>query len=1212
MKKLFRRSSIIILIAILVVSLTYFPSQEVNAEVDESEAINFQRVSVHDPSIIKADNGSYYVFGSHIAAAKSSDLMNWSSLVEREYQTPTNNPIYGDLSANLAESFKWAGEDDADSTGGFSVWAPDIIWNKDFIWEDGSKGAYTLYYSVSSTYIRSAIGIAVSKNIEGPFEYRDTIIYSGFTNYDAKDNRSDVNKHWKNTNLSKLIDNGIIEEPNPNWFTSEGNYNNALYTNAIDANVLYDENGDLWMTYGSWSGGTFILPLDKETGVPIYPGKDGETSDGRMIDRYFGTKIAGGYGRSGEGTYAVYDKESGYYYLYITYGGLAAEGGYQMRQFRSENIDGPYVDAAGNEVVFPESFNIGVGNFPSNSDHKDIGNKMIGNFLFKRDLGEEGTGIGTGYMAPGHNSYLIDEELGKEFIVTHTRFPQQGELHQLRVHQAFKNREGWPVPTPYQYAGETIQAVSESSIIGDYKYINHGKEITGKLTESTWIKLNEDHTISGAVTGTWKLSDNYRVELTVEGATYDGVFIRQYDPTSESWVMTFSAMSGNGTVIWGSHVASKPNQDVVASIKEELGSTIPAEVIKDIVLPTEATQGTKITWASSHPEAISNEGKVTRPTFGSDDASVELTATITLGDAVETLKISVRVLAEEQGGLSAYYDFSNGLADRSENQEDATTTGDRIHNTGGNITFEEGIVGKAAKFDGKSGVKLANGLIASDKYSVSLWLKPEEITEFTTTFFGARTENNWISVVPNAHGVTKVWSHNGDDWYDAVSDAIIPTGEWTHFALTVNEGEAKVYINGVEKFSNKNFPDVFTTVDAQFSLGVNYWDTPYKGLMDEVRVYDGVVLPMEEVKSLYENPDGLTANFDFENNLEDTTGSHNAGNITGEFINSTGGSITYEKGITGQAAVFDGKSGISLPKGLISSNAYSLSLWLNPKEITQHTTTFFGSRNENNWISLVPSGPGEGKTMLWSGSQTWYDATTETTIPTNKWTHLVTTVNNGEVVIYVNGEEAFTGSNFPDIFTTTDAVFGLGVNYWDTPFNGLMDDLRIYSNKVLSASEVEDYYSSVMKEEEPGTEEPGTEEPGTEEPGTEEPGTEEPGTEEPGTEEPGIEEPGTEEPGTEEPGTEEPGTEEPGTEEPGTEEPGTEKPGTEEPGTQDPVKVSTGSTNNSSDSNKQSINNGATLPNTSTNQYNWLTVGLLLVIGGSILIVVRKRKNRID
>ena len=56
-------------------------------------ALSINRVSVHDPSIIK-DNGKYYVFGSHLATAKSADLINWT-LMSGDYQNPINNPVYG-------------------------------------------------------------------------------------------------------------------------------------------------------------------------------------------------------------------------------------------------------------------------------------------------------------------------------------------------------------------------------------------------------------------------------------------------------------------------------------------------------------------------------------------------------------------------------------------------------------------------------------------------------------------------------------------------------------------------------------------------------------------------------------------------------------------------------------------------------------------------------------------------------------------------------------------------------------------------------------------------------------------------------------------------------------------------------------------------------------------------------------------------------------
>jgi arabinan endo-1,5-alpha-L-arabinosidase len=130
-----------------------------------------------------------------------------------------------------------------------------------------------------------------------------------------------------------------------------------------------------------------------------------------------------------------------------------------------------------------------------------------------------------------------------------------------------------------------------------------------------------------------------------------------------------------------------------------------------------------------------------------------------------------------------------------------------------------------------------------------------------------------------------------------------------------------------------------------------------------------------------------------------------------------------------------------------------VALWLKPEQLTNFTTTFFGARDSNNWLSLLPKGPVADKTMLWSGSARWYDAATGLTISPGEWTHLAFTVDNGTVNVYVNGVEKFTGTNFPNLFTTTDGSFSLGVNWWDTPYKGLIDELRVYEG-ALSPTEV--------------------------------------------------------------------------------------------------------------------------------------------------------------
>ncbi|WP_327205184.1 Ig-like domain-containing protein [Paenibacillus sp. Soil522] len=217
---------------------------------------SFTKFSVHDPSIVK-DGNTFYVFGSNLEAAKSTDLMNWTRFTNGD--TTPGNVLYGDMVKNLAGSFAWAGNSDADSTGEHRVWAPYVFYNEDYKNKDGSTGAYMIYYCTSSTYIRSAIGYAVSQNIEGPYTYVDTIIYSGFTQNDAYDNRSVINKKWTNTNIQALVDNGMFQGPRSEWFNGNGSYNNDLFPNAIDPDLFYDKDGKLWMTYGSWSGGIFEL-----------------------------------------------------------------------------------------------------------------------------------------------------------------------------------------------------------------------------------------------------------------------------------------------------------------------------------------------------------------------------------------------------------------------------------------------------------------------------------------------------------------------------------------------------------------------------------------------------------------------------------------------------------------------------------------------------------------------------------------------------------------------------------------------------------------------------------------------------------------------------------------------------------------------------------------------------------------------------------------
>jgi arabinan endo-1,5-alpha-L-arabinosidase len=744
----------------------------------------FQDASVHDPSVIKVDD-TFYVFGSHLAAAKSTDLMRWTPVADL---VNPQNPLFDNVVEELAETFAWAEAS--------TLWAADVI-------QLGDGRFYMYYNACRGDSPRSAMGVAVADSIEGPYEDLGIILRSGHR---------------------------AGEGPSEDGTT----YDARVHPNVVDPDVFYDNAGKLWMLYGSYSGGLFILEMDESTGKPV-PGQG------------YGKKLIGGNHSRIEGGYILYSPETRYYYMYLSFGGLDAIGGYNMRVARSRNPDGPYYDAEGNDMI-----NVRADPTLPLFDDRSIepyGVKLMGNHLFERHVGDPGAGIGTGYVSPGHNSAYYDPATGKQFLIFHTRFPGQGEFHRIRVHQMYMNRDGWPVVAPYRYAGETAGKLKRAEMVGTYKYINHGKAISAEINRSAYIRLEQDGTISGAVSGSWERDGHNGAVLSVGGQVYKGVFTHQWEPESQRFVMTFSALSQQGVAIWGSQIAELSDAEVVAAVQADLSLGDTSAVIANLTLPTEGAQLSSISWSSSNPAVVSASGVVTRPEPGAGDASVTLTATITKGAVTATKSFAVTVKEKVPGGLLARYGFEGDLSDSSGQVGAGSVTGNRIDNTGGAISYAAGVQGDAAVFDGASGVRLPNGLIEGNSYSVAMWLRPAELSFFTTTFFGARDGFNWVSFVPQGPvgGQTMLWS--GTAWYDAVTGTTIPTNAWTHVAFTVDAGAVKVYLNGVERFSGVNFPNVFTTTDGAFALGVNWWDTPYKGLMDELHVYN-VALTAAEVAAL--------------------------------------------------------------------------------------------------------------------------------------------------------------------------------------------------------------------------------------------------------------------------------------------------------------------------------------------------------------------------
>lgn len=448
---------------------------------------------VHDPAVFVDRDGGYYIFGTHMAAATSKDLRFWDSFAEG---VNAENPLFDNLFEGDMKAFEFCGKFNGEV---YAVWAPDVSYNP-------YLKKYVMYFCTSGSYIKSSICMATADSAKGPYTFHETILSSGFdmetvekTNvYQILGKKADISRYLK----------------------KNGNYNNLAWPNCIDPNVFKDKEGRMWMVYGSWSGGIFLIELDEKTGLPIHPKEDVKN----QVDPYFGKKLLGGGHKSIEGPYILYDAIADYYYLFVSFGWLARDGGYQIRLFRSKKPDGPYVDMYGKT-------------FRRVNHHDPYGLKLLGNYVFPS--------MDCGYKSPGHNSAFEDQD-GKIYIVYHQRFDMENEMHEPRVHQLFRTKNGWLTVCPFATDGEMLCAkiYHESEISGTFYLVEHGLDISDEMHHPVKVEFtkageilrfkDQNHESDSQEKernpyGRFALDGESRIWFEVSGVKYEGVIVQLND-----------------------------------------------------------------------------------------------------------------------------------------------------------------------------------------------------------------------------------------------------------------------------------------------------------------------------------------------------------------------------------------------------------------------------------------------------------------------------------------------------------------------------------------------------------------------------------------------------------------------------------------------------------------------------------------------------------
>jgi len=486
--------------------------------------------NVHDPALTEAeiDGQRYYYMvqtgwegGNQIR--RSTDLFHWEHL---GYTTP---------SADKMEEYGWTAVNDwmLKDAAKCQYWAADIV--------PASYGGYWLYTCIVNSvgdaekHDRVCTVLAWSPTLEaGSFQYVGCILQS-ISDY-AQD---------------------------------------ALYYNvvALDPQVVYDADGNMYLTYGSFGAGTYMIELDPETGLR----KDGinewlsEDTINTYMEEARATQIGdvhSYYGRHmtycAEGSLithqydvpmvaedgTVTEVKDDYYYLMTCLGVLSRN--YVLFTAKSDditsfsNLSGDPMASGwiGKELVtglFPPlsgyRSDLDREGYITTAERIEGSTEYIAMSSFKwadydfdihapghGDLYTTSDGVNIAQLMVRTLAYQADKtaacDNGHPLAASSTKFMQQ-------AHQYYMNSVGDIVINANRYAGEVDRPMTQEEFLSFAKDNEFQLVLAGDpyvTTEAIYVNLNTDGTISGSATGTWMMyGDNY-IKLVVDGYdTYYGV-----------------------------------------------------------------------------------------------------------------------------------------------------------------------------------------------------------------------------------------------------------------------------------------------------------------------------------------------------------------------------------------------------------------------------------------------------------------------------------------------------------------------------------------------------------------------------------------------------------------------------------------------------------------------------------------------------------------